>query len=337
MTQDVVVADIQKMPVSGRDYPRNWTQFLDWFPNDDACLEYLEGIRWPDGFTCPRCGMVDEPYRTSRGRLICRHCRHQCTVTAGTIFEKTRTPLRSWLAAVWYIINQKQGVNALGLQRVLGLGSYQTAWTMLHRLRRAMIRPGRERLSGLVEVDESIIGRSLTARSRKKSKRKRKPRQLLTSRSVIAVAIEIKAPKGFGRIRLRRVPDTSAASVLPFVKDVVKPGSIVRTDGSWAYHKLQKLGYRRERTVIYGAAEPAHVTMPGVHRVSALLKRWLMGTHQGAVKQKQLDYYLDEFTFRFNRRTSRSRGLLFYRLLQQAMLTDPVTYAQIAGKRKHNI
>ena len=154
---------------------------------------------------------------------------------------------------------------------------------------------------------------------------------------MIAVAIEIKEPKGFGRIRLRRVPDTSAASVLPFVKDVVKPGSIVRTDGSWAYHKLQKLGYRRERTVIYGAAEPAHVTMPGVHRVSALLKRWLMGTHQGAVKQKQLDYYLDEFTFRFNRRTSRSRGLLFYRLLQQAMLTDPVTYAQIAGKRKHNI
>ena len=133
------------------------------------------------------------------------------------------------------------------------------------------------------------------------------------------------------------MPDTSAASVLPFVKDVVEPGSIVRTDGSWAYHKLQKLGYRRERTVIHGADEPAHVSMPGVHRVSALLKRWLMGTHQGAVKQKQLDYYLDEFTFRFNRRTSRSRGLLFYRLLQQAMLTDPVIYAQIAGNGKHKI
>ena len=154
---------------------------------------------------------------------------------------------------------------------------------------------------------------------------------------MIAVAVEIKKPKGFGRIRLRRVPDTSAASVLPFVKDVVEPGSMVRTDGSWAYHKLQKLGYRRERMVIYGAAQPAHVSMPGVHRVSALLKRWLMGTHQGAVKQKQLEYYLDEFTFRFNRRTSRSRGLLFYRLLQQAMLTAPVTYAQIAGKAKHNI
>ena len=169
------------------------------------------------------------------------------------------------LAAVWYIINQKQGVNALGLQRVLGLGSYQTAWAMLHRLRRAMIRPGRERLGGLVEVDESIVGRSLRVRPHTKRKRKSKPRQLLTSRSVIAVAVEIKEPKGFGRIRLRRVPDTSAASVLPFVKDVVEPGSIVRTDGSWAYHKLQKLGYRRERTVIHGADEPAHVSMPGVH------------------------------------------------------------------------
>jgi transposase-like protein len=258
-------------------------------------------------------------------------------VTAGTVFEKTRTPLRSWLAAVWYITNQKQGVNALGLQRVLGLGSYQTAWAMLHRLRRAMIRPGREPLSGLVEVDESMIGRSARYKLRRQRTAKKKPRQGLATRSVIAVAVEIKTPKGFGRIRLRRVPDTSAASVLPFVKDVVKPGSIIRTDGSWAYHKLEKLGYRRERTVIKGADEPAHVTLPGVHRISSLLKRWLMGTHQGAVNPKQLDYYLDEFTFRFNRRTSRSRGLLFYRLLQQAMLTEPITYAQISGKAKHNI
>jgi len=120
MAQDVVVADSPKMPVSGRDYPRTWDQFLDWFPDNEACIEYLEGIRWPDGFVCPRCAVVDEAYRTSRQRVICRHCRYQGTVTAGTVFEKTRTPLRSWLAAVWYITNQKQGVNALGLQRVLG-------------------------------------------------------------------------------------------------------------------------------------------------------------------------------------------------------------------------
>jgi len=337
MVQDVVVPENLKMPVSGHDYPKTWSQFLDWFPDEAACREYLEDIRWRDGFVCSNCGECGEAFRGSRERWICRHCRHQSSVTAGTVFDKTRTPLRSWLAAVWYVTNQKQGVNALGLQRVLGLGSYQTAWAMLHRLRRAMIRPGRELLSGLVEVDESFVGRSVSATGPAVKRRKQHANQSDLRHTIVAIAVEIKTPKGFGRIRLRRVPDTSAASVLPFVKDVVKPGSIVRTDGSAAYNKLEKLGYRRERTVIKGADEPAHVTLPGVHRLSSLLKRWLLGTHQGAVNPKHLDYYLDEFTFRFNRRTSRSRGLLFYRLLQQAMLTKPVTYAQIAGKTKHNI
>jgi len=337
MAQDVVVADNQEMPVSGRDYPRTWEQFLDWFPDDDACLEYLEGIRWPAGFVCPRCGEVDEPYRTSRGRLVCRHCRHQCTVTAGTIFEKTRTPLRSWLAAVWYIINQKQGVNALGLQRVLGLGSYQTAWTMLHRLRRAMIRPGRERLSGVVEVDECFVGHTPLKTKFVKKRRERSVKQEDRRNTVIAVAIEIKLTKGFGRIRLRRIAAPSQVALMPFIKDSIDPGSIVHTDGSAAYRSLSKNGYRRMKTVMQGNEKPAHESMPGVHRVAALLKRWLLGTHQGAISPQQLDHYLDEFVFRFNRRTSRSRGLLFYRLLEQAMVTEPVTYDQIAGGFKHKI
>jgi transposase-like protein len=337
MAQDLVVATIQEMPVSGRDYPRTWEQFLDWFPDDDSCLEYLKGIRWPDGFVCPRCGGVDEPYRTSRGRLVCRHCRHQCTVTAGTIFEKTRTPLRSWLAAVWYIINQKQGVNALGLQRVLGLGSYQTAWTMLHRLRRAMIRPGRERLSGVVEVDECFVGHTPPKKNAVKKRRKKLVKQDGRRNTVIAVAVEIKLTKGFGRIRLRRIAAPSQVALMPFIKDSIEPASIVHTDGSAAYRSLSKNGYRRMKTVMQGNEKPAHGSMPGVHRVAALLKRWLLGTHQGAIRPQQLDHYLDEFVFRFNRRTSRSRGLLFYRLLEQAMVTEPVTYDQIAGGSKHKI
>ncbi len=337
MVQDVVVPDTAKMPVSGRDYPRTWDQFHDWFPDEAACRRYLERIRWRDGFVCPRCGEAGEAFHGSRNRWICRHCRHQSSVTAGTVFDKTRTPLRSWLAAVWYLTNQKQGVTALGLQRVLGLGSYQTAWAILHRLRRAMIRPNRERLSGIVEVDESIIGRSVANSARDMKKVKKQANQVIAHRSVVVIAVEIKKPKGFGRIRLRRVPDTSAKSVLPFVKDAIEPGSLIRTDGSWAYHKLARYGYRRDRKVMLGADRPAHVSLPGVHRVAALLKRWLLGTHQGAVKPKQLDYYLDEFTFRFNRRTSRSRGLLFYRLLEQAVVTQPATYAQITGKAKHKI
>lgn len=285
----------------------------------------------------PSCGEPGEAFRGSRGRWICRHCRYQCTVTAGTVFDKTRTSLRSWMAAVWYITNQKQGVTALGLQRVLGLGSYQTAWAMLHRLRRAMIRPGRERLSGVVEVDESVIGRSPPNRTSDTEQKQRLAEKMKALQSIVVIAVEVKEPKGFGRIRLRRVSDTSAASVLPFVKDSIEPGSLVRTDGSWAYHKLTKHGYRRDRNVMLDSDDPAHVSMPAVHRVAALLKRWLLGTHQGAVKPKHLDYYLDEFTFRFNRRTSRSRGLLFYRMIEQAVVTEPVTYAQIAGKVKHQI
>src|SRR5512141_487268 len=144
-------------PVVVNDYPRTWSEFLDRFSSEEACLVYLERLRWPLGFVCPKCAAMAAPSRASRGRLLCKDCGHQSTVTAGTIFDKTRTPLKVWLAAAWYLTNQKQGVSALGLQRVLGLGSYQTAWTMLHRFRRAMVRPDRDRLKGEVEVDETYL------------------------------------------------------------------------------------------------------------------------------------------------------------------------------------
>ncbi len=309
-----------------------WSEFLDWFPDDEACLGYLERLRWPQGFVCPRCGQAGEPYRASRKRLMCRGCRYQCTATAGTVFDKTRTPLRSWFAAVWYVTNQKYGVSALGLQRVLGLGSYQTAWTLLHRLRRAMVRPGRERLSGVVEVDETYVGGP--ARGAKKGclpSPEAEARLPHGTKSIVAIAVEVHEPKGFGRIRLRRVLDASERSLLPFVQESIEPNSLVRTDGAFAYRSLPEHGYRRHRIVLLGSEDPAHVSMPAVHRVASLLKRWLLGTHQGGVQPQQLDYYLDEYTFRFNRRASQSRGLLFYRLLEQAVVTDPVTYAKVVA------
>lgn len=257
---------------------------------------------------------------------MCPACRYQSTVTAGTVFEKTRTALRTWFAAVWYVTNQKHGVSALGLQRVLGLNSYQTAWAMLHRLRRAMVRPGRERLKGNVEVDETYI--AITERGRPKSRAGRKSH---TTKTLVAVAVETLDPKGFGRIRLRRIPIDSERYLLPFVRQAVAPGSKVRTDGSAAYRSLPAHGYRHKRKVMAGSDIPAHSTLPAVHRVASLLKRWLLGTHHGAVQPNQLDYYLDEFTFRFNRRTSRSRGLLFYRVLEQAVITDPLTYRHIVA------
>ena len=324
-----MVSESAHVPVSGRDYPRNWREFVDWFPTEEACLKYLEKLRWPQGFVCPGCGEAVQAYHATRTRLICPACRHHSTVTAGTVFEKTRTPLRTWFATVWYVTNQKQGVSALGVQRVLGLNSYQTAWAMLHRLRRAMVRPGREQLKGNVEVDETYI--AITERGIPKSRAGRKSH---TTKTLVAVAVERLDPKGFGRIRLRRIPDDSAHYLLPFVREAVAPGSEVRTDGSPAYRSLPKHGYRHQQNVMVGSDLLAHFTMPGVHRVASLLKRWLLGTHHGAVQPNQLDYYLDEFTFRFNRRTSRSRGLLFYRVLEQAVITDPVTYRHIVATRQ---
>jgi transposase-like protein len=221
---------------------------------------------------------------------------------------------------MWFVTSQKHGVSALGLQRVLGLGSYQTAWTWLHKLRRAMVRPGRELLRGPVEVDETYVGGPEVGGKRGRG---------VENKEIVAVAVEVLSPKGFGRVRLRRVPDVSGASLIPFVCDVVEPGSEILTDGWVGYNALSKHGYRRIKSMLSASPDPAHVSMPGVHQIASLVKRWLLGTHQGAVSGKHLDYYLDEFTFRFNRRTSRSRGLLFFRLMQQAVATAPTRYRDL--------
>ena len=315
-------------PVAGQDYPRTWSDFQDWFASDDKCAAYLERLRWPNGFTCPACGVADTPGRATRGRLVCRACRHQCSVTAGTIFDKTRTPLRAWFAAAWYVTNQKQGVSALGLQRVLGLNSYQTAWAMLHRLRRAMVRPDRDRLKGTVEVDETFVALRRRAGGQRKPMRSSKAHDR-SHLVAVAVAVEVLQPKGFGRIRLHRIQGPTIDELLPFVREHVAPGATVRTDGSSIYAPLQDEGFGHDPHVVLGSKAPAHKPLPGVHRVAALLKRWLLGTHHGAVDPRHVDYYLDEFTFRFNRRTSRPRGMLFYRLLQQAAVAGPVTYTDV--------
>lgn len=260
---------------------------------------------------------------TARGYLHCSVCNHEKSIIAGTIFEKTRTPLKTWFFAVWLIISQKYGASALGVKRVLGLGSYRTAWSWLHKLRRGMVRPDRERLHGIIEVDETYVGGK-----KKGGKRGRGAEH----KAIVVIALEIHEPKGYGRVRMRHIPDVSAGSLLPFIRDVVQPGSIIRTDGWSSYAGVSKHGYLHEVTVHSDSGDPAHVTMPGVHRIASLLKRVLLSTHQGAVREKHLEYYLDEYTFRFNRRTSRSRGLLFYRLLEQSVVTETTTYKSMVGR-----
>lgn len=310
-----------KLLKSGIDYPENWDQFIDWFHNDEACLDYIFRIRWPNGFICPRCYLNKTPYKLKNGTLKCSACRKETSATAGTIFDKTRTSLKDWFGAIWYITNQKNGISALGIQRLLGLGSYQTSWTLLHKLRSAMVNPEREKLSGLVEVDETFVGGVMPRKTVKNQDNKHK--------AVVLVAVELLEPKGFGRVRLRHVSAATKENVEQFIVDVVQPGSVIYSDGSAVYSNVKSNGYSHHRTVHLGSNIAAHITMPGVHRVASLLKRWLLGAYQGAVKEKQLEYYLDEYTFRFNRRKSKSRGLLFYRLLEQAVITEPLTYENI--------
>jgi len=282
------------------------------FSTEAACREYLARLRWPDGFRCPRCGSGKSwPVRSVL--FQCAACGCQTSVTAGTIFQDTRTPLPVWFRAMWWVTTQKNGASALGLQRVLGLKSYETAWTWLHKLRRAMVRPGRELLSGRVEVDECYIG----------GPEEGLPGRLNLDKTLVVVAAE-EDGAGIGRIRMRKILDASAESLTPFVRDSVELGSAVHTDGWLGYLPLKNNGYRHEVTYLKGKSKTPSELLPRVHRVISMVKRWLMGTHQGAVSQKHLDYYLDEFTFRFNRRRSKSRGTLFYRLAQQAVTVDPV-------------
>jgi transposase-like protein len=224
---------------------------------------------------------------------------------------------------MWWLTTQKNGASALGLQRVLGLKHYQTAWTWLHKLRGAMIRPGRELLKGRIEVDETYLG----------GLEEGKPGRGTEKKALIAVAVE-EAARGSGRVRLRIIKDASGASLEGFVRDCIAPGSVVHTDGWSGYVGLTRLGYQHEVTIVKGTK--AHEMLPRTHRVITLMKRWLLGTHQGAVGHKHLDYYLDEFAFRFNRRTSASRGKLFYRLVQQAVMVQPRTYRMIVDQTKPN-
>jgi len=238
----------------------------------------------------------------------------------------------TWFRAIWWVVSQKNGASALGLKRVLGLGSYETAWAWLHKIRRAMVRPGRDRLSGRIEVDETYLG-GLEEGVR--------GRQTFKKALIVVGAQE--DGKAIGRIRMLRIPDASGESLHSFIMQAIEPGSIIRTDGWEGYSGLEAKGYTHEVRVIKDSGASAAQLLPRVHRVVSLLKRWILGTHQGAISPEHLDYYLDEFAFRFNRRTSRHRGKLFYRLIQHAMAIEPVPYGDIIKhvrgpkKRNHNI
>ena len=300
------------------EYPLTQLEFEQWFASERSCLDYVYRVRWPGGFQCPRCRSI-KAWVMRRGLLWCVRCNYQCSVTAGTIFQDTHKSLRLWFRAMWYVTGPKHGVSALGLQQILGLGSYRTAWTWLHKLRRAMVRPGRDRLQGTVEVDETYIGGVRAGKTGRGAAGK-----------VLVVVAAQEDGNRVGRIRLCRTTNAKAVNLDWAIAQMIEPGSMIRTDDWRGYRALDTKGYGHQIVRGYTALL-GEDPLPLVNRVTALLKRWLLGTHQGSVRQSHLDYYLDEFTFRFNRRTSQSRGLLFYRLLQNAVQIAPVPGKRIRG------
>lgn len=287
------------------------------FSTEEQCREYLYQLRWPDGFVCPYCGS-QKAWQIGDKKYKCQVCSKKTSVIAGTIFQDTHKPLTLWFRAIWQLTSQKNGASALGIQKILGLGSYHTAWGWLHKLRRAMIRPGRDRLNGRIEVDEACIGAPETGGKRGRG---------TENKALTVIAVEVIDNKKIGRIRMSIIDNASSENLHPFVEEVVEIGSTLITDGWSGYNGLSKKGYTQE--IQKAKIIDDEKALPHVHIVISLLKRWLLGTLQGSWSKEYIAYYLDEFTFRFNRRESKSRGKLFYRLLQNAVQLEPTTYNDI--------
>lgn len=254
----------KERPLGGVDYPSTLQQFREWFPAEDACLDYLELLRWPDGFACPLCGGAG--WRISQRQMwMCADCGRKTSVTAGTIFHRSRTPLSTWFAAAWLVTSSKSGISALNLQQQLGFGSYETAWAWLHKLRRAMVRPDRDLLAGEVEVDETFVGGVSVGK-----------RGASSDKVPVQVAVERIGPRKLGRVRFAVADAPSTLSLVDFASEVVEPGSTIRTDGARMMRRLGAMGYTHAYVNGYAADDPTAV-LPGVHMVASLLKRWLIG------------------------------------------------------------
>ena len=299
------------------DYPLSQIDFERRFPDEASCAEYLGKVRWPEGPRCPKC--QGSRFWSYGSILKCCGCRKNLRLLSGTLFQDTHLPLMDWFRAMWFIVSQKYGTNAMGLERALGF-NYSTSWHILHKLRRAMVRLGREPLKGAVEVDEAFIG-GLSEGS--------PGRELSGTKALVVLAVELEG-KAIGRVRMKQLPSSSGENLLGFIEGCVQKGTPVITDGWRGYSKLAEIGYPHEVRPM----NKDKTALPHVHTVISLLKRWLLGTCQGAVSPDYLDYYLDEYAFRFNRRKSRNRGKLFYRLVEQALQTPPVTYDDIAKSKK---
>jgi len=306
------------------EYPKTQMDFEKTFFSEEQCTQYLMGLKWPDGFRCPNCG--NNTYWKTKSKLKCKKCEHRTSVTTDTIFHRSKKPLMIYFRAIWWMIAQKNGVSATGLAKILGLKNYHIAWTWLHKFRRLMVVPDRKKLTGRVEIDECFVGGVKSGKSGRGA----------LGKVLVIIAVEEKG-RGTGRVRMAIIPSATYANIRKFITENIETGSIIVSDGLPSYKKIINDGYLHEVEIQTKELDENNLhVLPRVHIVISLLKRWLLGTHQGFAKKQQLEYYLDEFVFRYNRRNAKSRGLLFHRLLEQAVKHKPVTYRDIIGNKAKN-
>ena len=307
------------------DLPKDMPAFIERFGTDGQCRDYLFKARWPDGFRCDSCGHNDAYALRTKIVYECVACRKQHSLLAGTIFEQTKTGLSRWFLAIHLVTSSKGGIAATELKRQMGFGSYGTAWTWLHKIRKAMVRPGREPLAERVEVDETHVG----------GVRPGKRGRGAAGKTLVGGAVETGRGKArgrrLGRLRLARLPDASATSLEGFLAANVAKPAAVTTDGWSGYGGLPAAGYGHEPISLDASWGDAALRLPAIHLVFSLAKRWLLGTHHGAVSKKHLPAYLDECVFRFNRRTAERVSHLFARLIEQAVQTKPATYRDVVA------
>ncbi len=303
------------------DFPKSEIEFDQRFSDEAACYHYLFTMKWPQGFICEACH-YHYFWHSSKHMYICQRCQHQHSLTAGTIMDSTKKPRTYWFKAMWWFTTRKSGINAVNLQELVGLGSYNTAWAWPQKLRRCTIRKQREKLSGHVEVDEFFIG------GQKSGKRGRGS----TGKAIVVATVE-RNGKQLGRIRLKVISDCSHDSLAAFIHDTVLPGSTVHTDGWKGYGSLDKHNYCHQQ-IFQNRSRDKQSVLPGVHLIASLVKRLIIGTHQGRFDPCYLQNYLDEYVFRFNRRTSRSIGKKFMRIVQQVIKSNKITFSQILNHAK---
>lgn len=301
------------------EYPKNFREFDRTFANDEACLRFLEQVRWGKEFKCQKCG-TDKYWTMATGLRRCQACRFKNSVKVGAIFESSRLPVKTWFQAIWWITVQKNGVSALNFQKNIGLGSYRTSWLLFHKIRNAMVHADRTLLQGEVEVDEAFIG---GVRSGKRGRG-------AEGKQLIVIAAEFSGKSRIGRIRIQRITDASAVSLQSFIVANVAKGSTIHTDGWKSYGSLEKLGYKHLPRK--SASVHPDELLPRINSVTAHLKRWLLGTLHGRLDPQHMTSYFEEFVFRFNRRTSKARGQLFQRVLENSIRVEPAPYRKIIAR-----